>query len=58
VVLKSFGKNPRQRAAVLTLPDSICWLLNIRGGDVARTPILRAARVRAGAPGPTTPLFR
>ena len=31
-----------QRAAVLTLPDSICWLLNIRGGDVARTPILRA----------------
>jgi Xaa-Pro aminopeptidase len=25
-------------AAVLTLPDSIAWLLNIRGGDVARTP--------------------
>lgn len=25
-------------AAVLTLPDSIAWLLNIRGDDVARTP--------------------
>lgn len=25
-------------AMVLTLPDSIAWLLNIRGGDVARTP--------------------
>lgn len=26
-------------AAVLTLPESIAWLLNIRGGDVARTPL-------------------
>jgi len=25
-------------AAVLSAPDSICWLLNIRGGDVPRTP--------------------
>ena len=25
---------------VITLPDSICWLLNIRGADVARTPIV------------------
>ena len=25
--------------AVLTLPDSIAWLLNIRGGDVAHTPL-------------------
>ena len=25
---------------VLTLPDSLCWLLNLRGGDVARNPIL------------------
>ena len=24
------------KAAILTLPDSICWLLNIRGGDVAQ----------------------
>ena len=26
-------------AAVLTLPDSIAWLLNIRGGDVAHAPL-------------------
>ena len=26
--------------AVLTLPDSICWLLNIRGNDVPKTPFL------------------
>ena len=25
-------------AAVITLADSVCWLLNIRGGDVAHTP--------------------
>jgi Xaa-Pro aminopeptidase len=25
-------------ACVITLPDSICWLLNIRGGDVPHTP--------------------
>ncbi|EAR52466.1 aminopeptidase P [Oceanicola granulosus HTCC2516] len=31
-----------QRAALLTLPDSIAWLLNIRGADVARTPVPRA----------------
>jgi Xaa-Pro aminopeptidase len=27
------------RAAVITLPDSIMWLLNIRGSDIARNPI-------------------
>ena len=26
-------------AAVLTLPDSIAWLLNIRGSDVSNTPV-------------------
>lgn len=30
------------QAAVLTLPDSIAWLLNIRGTDVANTPIAGA----------------
>ncbi|MDE2183636.1 MAG: aminopeptidase P family protein [Alphaproteobacteria bacterium] len=25
-------------ASVLTLPDSICWLLNLRGGDIPHTP--------------------
>ena len=27
-----------QAAAVITLPDSLCWLLNIRGGDIPRVP--------------------
>ena len=31
-----------QRAAILTLPDSIAWLLNIRGTDIARIPIVQA----------------
>ncbi len=30
------------RAAVLTLPDSICWLLNIRGADLPRVPVVQA----------------
>ena len=29
----------RLAAAVLTAPDSIAWLLNVRGGDVAYTPL-------------------
>jgi Xaa-Pro aminopeptidase len=28
--------------AVLSLPASICWLLNIRGEDIARTPVVQA----------------
>ncbi|QDC09257.1 aminopeptidase P family protein [Oceanicola sp. D3] len=32
-------------AAVLTLPDSVCWLLNIRGSDIARNPIARVNAV-------------
>ena len=39
-------------AAVLTLPDSIAWLLNVRGSDIARTPVALAfailRRRRAG----------
>lgn len=30
-----------QKVAILTLPDSLCWLLNIRGGDVKRNPVLQ-----------------
>ena len=33
------------RAAVLTLPDSICWLLNIRGADLARNPLMQGFAV-------------
>lgn len=29
-----------QKAAVITLPDSLCWLLNLRGADVPRNPVL------------------
>lgn len=29
-------------AVILTLPDSISWLLNIRGGNVARNPVVHA----------------
>jgi len=29
------------QAAVITLPDSICWLLNIRGSDVERNPVVQ-----------------
>lgn len=31
-----------QRAAVLSLPDSISWLLNIRGADIPRNPIVQS----------------
>ncbi|WP_347312944.1 aminopeptidase P family protein [Defluviimonas sp. SAOS-178_SWC] len=31
-----------QEAAVLTLPDSISWLLNIRGSDIERNPVVQA----------------
>jgi len=29
-----------ESAAVITLPDSLCWLLNIRGNDVSKTPLV------------------
>ncbi len=35
-------KADAQDAVVLTLPDSICWLLNIRGQDVAHNPVVLA----------------
>ena len=35
---ESFGKDGAD-AAVITSPASIAWLMNIRGGDVARTPL-------------------
>ncbi len=33
------------RAAVLTLPESICWLLNIRGADIPRNPVVHACAI-------------
>ena len=29
-----------ETAALITLPDSICWLLNIRGADIERNPVV------------------
>lgn len=31
--------------AVITLPDSLCWLLNIRGADIPRNPIAQGFAV-------------
>ncbi len=33
-------KEAGHAAAVITLPDSICWLLNIRGADIPRNPVV------------------
>jgi Xaa-Pro aminopeptidase len=33
-------RNHRVDVGVITLPDSICWLLNIRGGDIPHTPFV------------------
>ncbi|HEY8128074.1 MAG TPA: aminopeptidase P family protein [Hyphomicrobium sp.] len=35
-------KSESQSAVILTLPDSICWLFNIRGSDVAHNPVVLA----------------
>jgi len=32
-------------SAVITLPDSLCWLLNIRGADIPRNPIAQGFAV-------------
>ncbi|MEL7133205.1 MAG: aminopeptidase P family protein [Pseudomonadota bacterium] len=32
-------------SAVITLPDSVCWLLNIRGADIPRNPIAQGFAV-------------
>lgn len=34
-----------QTSAVITLPDSICWLLNIRGADIPRNPVVHGFAV-------------
>ena len=37
-IAKALAQRPVD-AVILTLPESIAWLLNIRGGDVPRTPL-------------------
>jgi Xaa-Pro aminopeptidase len=40
--LRATLKADGQDAVVLTFPDSICWLFNIRGADVAHNPVALA----------------
>ena len=42
--IKTLGAN----AAVLTLPDSVAWAFNIRGGDIAHTPVVLAFAILYG----------
>jgi Xaa-Pro aminopeptidase len=42
VALQKALKADRQDAVVLTAPDSVCWLFNIRGQDVAHNPVVLA----------------
>lgn len=39
MALAQFIKDQDSKAAIITLPDSIAWLLNIRGKDVAYNPV-------------------
>jgi Xaa-Pro aminopeptidase len=50
--IQSRLKADGQDAVVLTLPDSICWLFNIRGGDISRNPVVLAFAIvtRTGKP--------
>jgi Xaa-Pro aminopeptidase len=45
-------KTDGQDAVVLTLPDSICWLFNLRGTDIPRNPVVLAFAIvtRQGKP--------
>lgn len=36
-------------SAVITLPDSLCWLLNIRGADIPRNPVAQGFAVLHGS---------
>lgn len=40
-------------AVLLTSPDSICWLLNIRGGDIKHTPVTLAYAIVPAKGRPT-----
>ena len=40
-----------QDHAVITLPDSICWLLNIRGADVPKNPVMQGFAILSSEGG-------
>ena len=37
--IQRLAKTLKAKAAILTLPDSLAWLLNIRGSDIPRNPV-------------------
>ena len=41
-------RNAGHASAILTQPDSICWLLNIRGADIPRVPVVHCMAVIHG----------
>ncbi|MBQ2260286.1 MAG: aminopeptidase P family protein [Loktanella sp.] len=43
------AQNLAAEACVLTLPDSIAWLLNIRGSDIERNPVPQAFAILYGS---------
>ncbi|TFG88230.1 MAG: aminopeptidase P family protein, partial [Hyphomicrobiales bacterium] len=43
----------KQAAVLLTAPDSICWLFNIRGGDIKHTPVALATAIVPATGRPT-----
>jgi Xaa-Pro aminopeptidase len=43
----------KQDAVLLTAPDSICWLFNIRGGDIKHTPVTLAFAIVPATGRPT-----
>ncbi len=59
-------RDRRQDAAVLSAPDSIAWLLNVRGGDLPHVPVTLAFAIIAADgsvslfvdPGKVTPAVR
>jgi Xaa-Pro aminopeptidase len=38
-------RDAKENAALITLPDSLCWLLNIRGSDIPRNPVVHGFAV-------------
>ncbi|MGH6735811.1 MAG: aminopeptidase P family protein [Methyloceanibacter sp.] len=43
----------QQDAVLLTAPDSVCWLFNIRGGDIKHTPVALAFAIVPATGRPT-----
>lgn len=39
IVMQSL-RDAQAESTILTLPDSVCWLLNVRGGDIAYNPLV------------------